>query len=75
MGLDVRKPVFGVGDQQRRRPACASTLTESIMISKLATGEISIFQLVSVAKETGLCHALSETLKTGFVVMRPIYEF
>ena len=30
-------------------------------ISKLATGEISIFHLVSVAKETGLSLTLSET--------------
>ena len=44
---------------------------ESI-ISKLATGEISIFQLVSVAEETGLNLALSETSKTGFLAMRPI---
>ena len=38
---------------------------ESI-ISKLATGEISIFYLVSVAEETGLSFTLSETLKTAF---------
>ena len=37
---------------------------ESI-ICKLATVEISIFQLVSVAEETGLKLALSETPKTG----------
>ena len=37
----------------------------------LATGEISIFELVSVAKETGLKLALSETPKTGFVTSRP----
>ena len=24
MGVDAKKPVFGVGNQQRRRPACAS---------------------------------------------------
>ena len=36
------------------------------VISKLATGEISIFYLVSVAVETGLSLALVETLKTGF---------
>ena len=40
---------------------------ESI-ICKLATGEISIFQLVS--EETGLKLALSETPKTGFVAWR-----
>ena len=44
---------------------------ESI-ICKLATCEISVFQLVSVAEETGLKLALSETPKTGFVATRPI---
>ena len=37
---------------------------ESI-ISKLATGEIPIFYLVYVAKETGLSLILSEALKAG----------
>ena len=75
MGLDARKPVFGVCEQQRRRPACAALprsliiafvihLLESI-ISKPATSEISLFRLVSVAVETGFSIALSETPKTG----------
>ena len=29
LGLDARKPVFGVSKQQRRRPACASASVES----------------------------------------------
>ena len=41
-------------------------------ICKLATGEISIVKLVSVAEETGLKLTLSETPKTGFVALRPI---
>ena len=41
-------------------------------ISRLATSKISIFKLVSVAEETGLSLTLLETLKTGFVVTRPI---
>ena len=41
-------------------------------ICKLATGEISIFQIVSVAEETGLKLALTETPKTVFLVTRPI---
>ena len=78
MGLDVRKPFFEVWEQKRRRPhRLISTFVicflESI-VSKLATGEISIFQLVSVAMETGLSLALPETLKTGFVTSRPIYK-
>ena len=46
-------------------------LLESI-ISRLATGEISTFKLVSVAEETDLKLALLETPKTGFVATRPI---
>ena len=46
---------------------------ESI-ISRLATGSISIFHLVFVAEGTGLSLALLETPKTGFVVTRPIYD-
>ena len=45
-------------------------LLESI-ISRLATSKILIFLLVSVAEETGLSLALSETLKTGFSASRP----
>ena len=46
---------------------------ESI-ISKPATSKISIFQLVSihVAEETCLSLTLMQTLRTGFVVSRPI---
>ena len=40
--------------------------------SRLATSEISLFLLVSVAEETGLSPALSETPKTGFVATKPI---
>ena len=43
------------------------------IICKLATGEISIFQLISVAEETGLKLALAETLKIGFLATRPIF--
>ena len=39
----------------------------------IATSEISIFYLVSVAEETGLGPTLSETPKTGFIEGRPTY--
>ena len=42
------------------------------IISRLATSEISISQLVSVAKQTGLNLNLPETTKTGFLATRPI---
>ena len=40
-------------------------------ICKLATGEISI---ISIAVESGLKLALSETPKTGFLATRPIWD-
>ena len=74
MGLDVRKPVFGVCKQQRRRPACASPQSDQHLCYwlnlkyhiKTFKSEISIFNLVSVAEETGLNFALTENPKTGF---------
>ena len=56
-----------------RRPACASAQTDQRLlfaflesiISNLATGDISIFRLDSVAEKTDLSLALSETPKTG----------
>ena len=73
MGLKVRKSVFSICKQQRRRLISASVILflESI-ISKLATSEIPIFKLVSVAEETGLSLTLSATPKTGFVASQPI---
>ena len=41
-------------------------------ISRLATRENSTFLLVSVAEETGLSLAFSETPMTDFVASRPI---
>ena len=81
MGLIARKPDFGgivnnTGSDQPAHPlslisAFVIHFLESI-ICKLATGEISIFQLVPVVEETGLSLALSETPKTGFVSTRSI---
>ena len=70
MGLYMRKPVFrrfanNTGADQSVHPhslisAFVIQFLESI-ICKLATGEIRIFKLVSVAEENGLKIALSET--------------
>ena len=58
MSRDARNPVVGGGcEQQRHRPACASTQSDQHLccsligkdISKLHTCEISLFELVSVA--------------------------
>ena len=70
MGLDARKPVFGGRQKQKPdQPAYLGRLISVFVIrylksivSNLVTGEISIFYLVSVAGETGLKLALSETL-------------
>ena len=41
-------------------------------ISRLATSKILISYLVTVAEQAGLNITLSETLKTGFLMWRPI---
>ena len=71
--------VLEVCEQQRHRPASASSLISAFVIrlleriiSKLATREISIFLIVAVAEETGLNLALAEIPKTGFLATRPI---
>ena len=51
-------------DQPAHRPRLISSLVIRVLesfICKLSTGEISIFQLVSVAEETGLSLACLET--------------
>ena len=45
------------------------------IISRLATSEILICYLVSVAEETGLKLTLTETPKTDYLATRPIYIF
>ena len=74
MVLHARKLVFGAeGANSKgadpRGPICTFVirLLENI-ISELASSEISIFQLVSVAEQAGL-----NLNKTTFVASRPIY--
>ena len=86
MGLDARKPVFvgkgggggGWDNTVADQPAHSRSLISAFVInflksiiSKLASSEISIFYLVSVAEQAGLKRTLSETSKTGFVASRP----
>ena len=54
----------GADQPAHRRSLISAFVTPFVesIICKLATGEISIFWLVPVAKETGLKLALSETL-------------
>ena len=82
MGLNMRKPVFGGGGGGGREGTTQAHLGSLISaffiyvlegnISKLATSEISIFYLVSVAEQAGLNLTLSVNRKTGFVATRPI---
>ena len=83
MGLDARKPVFGgvANNTDADQPVHPRSLISTCVICffesfiyKLATGEISIFKLVSVAEENGLKLAFAETPKTGFLANRPIFR-
>ena len=58
-------------DQSAAQRLCYSFFQEKI-ISKLATSEILFVLLFSVAEETDLSLALSETPKTGFVASKVI---
>ena len=77
MGLDARKPVFVVLRTTQVQTSLRGLISPFVIhvlestIFKLATREISVFQLVSVAEETGFSLALSETPKSGFVAARP----
>ena len=79
MGLSESKPVFGgLRTTQVQTSllilisAFVIRLLESI-ISIFDTSEISIIYLLSLDEETGLRLALSETPKTGFVKLWPIW--
>ena len=77
MGLDVGKPVFGA-DQPAHPHSLISAFVIHLLeciISKLASSKIPIFQIVSVAGETGLSYALSETPKTGFTIIIRLQTF
>ena len=83
MGLDSRKTCLrgfanNKGTDQPAHPrslisAFIIHLSESI-ISKLATSEILLFFLVSVAEQAGLGMIWSDTPKTGFLASRPIWH-
>ena len=70
----MRTPVSAICEQQSRRPACeyAQSDQRPCIISGLATSELSIFLLVSVAELAGLNLTLLETTKTGFLISRSI---
>ena len=57
----MRKPIYAICEQQRRRSACVSAQSIS---------EFSSLYLVSVAAQPGLSLTWSQTPKTGFLVTR-----
>ena len=67
MGLDARKPVFGFANKKcADQPAHPCRLISAFVIrflekiiSRLASSQISIFWLVTVAEQTGLSLAFS----------------
>ena len=81
MGLDARKPVFGGLQTTQAQPAHPRSLISAFVIrllksiiSRLSSSKISILYLVSVAEQAGLNLTFWETLKTGFLVTRPILK-
>ena len=80
----MRKPIYAICEQQRRRSACAfaqsdqhlyCSLPLDSMIPILAQSKISRLQLVSVAEQAGLCLPWSQTPKTGFLMTGLIYDW
>ena len=75
MGLAPRKPVFGVCEQHRRRPTCASVQSDQRLCYPL----IGKYYLLTCYKQNfnflvnlcGLKLVFSETPKTGFLAQRP----
>ena len=78
----MRKPVYSICEQQRRRSACASAQSDQRLcfrfldstVQLISISEISSRHLVSVAAQAGLCLTWSETPKTGFLVTRLICD-
>ena len=72
----LRKPVYVICEQQRRRSACASPQSDHAfvvccldsLIPLLAIAEISRLQLASAAEQATLSLNWSQTPKTGFLV-------
>ena len=59
----MRKPVFAICEQQRRRSACADGI-----ISLVSIVIISCLYLASRAEQAGLSFTWSKTRKTGFLM-------
>ena len=78
----MRKPVYAICEQQRRRSSCASAQSDQRLCSHcldsriplVSISEISSLYIASVAAQAGLSLPWSETSNTGFFVTRLIYK-
>ena len=78
----MRKPVYAICEQQRRRSTCTSTLHTLIstfvlhclasILTLVPISEISSLYLASVAAQAGLCLTWSQAPKIGFLMAWPI---
>ena len=74
----MRKPVYAICVQQRRRSVCASAQSDQRLcfrfldsiIPLLSISEIPSLYLASVAEQAGLSLSWSQTPKTGFLLTR-----
>ena len=68
----MRKPVYVIREQQRRRLACASAQSDlrcvDSIIPLVFISAISSLYLASMAAQAGLSLTWSQTPKTGFLV-------
>ena len=72
----MRKPVYAICEQQRRRSACESSTfvvrCHDSVISLVSISEISSLYLASVAEQASLSLSWSQTQKTGYLATRLI---
>ena len=75
----MRKPIYVLCEQQRRRSACASAQSDSAFVVRcldsitVSISEISSLCLASVAEQAGLSLPWSQTPKAGFLATRLIW--
>ena len=75
MGLDARKPVFGVSDKSETQPV--STATETCLKIEILLVALSLDMILSKKRikkadaQAGL-RLCFQTLKSGFLPLRPI---
>ena len=78
MGLDVRKPVFGVSDKARLKPvfsAIKTSLNSEISLVASLDMILSKKQITKALIRLLVCACVvSKPRKTGFLALRPNYD-